>query len=251
MTQLRIAVGPSESAAICDVTLGEGCPPDTDAVLQEHLEAFAIAATGGLFSGKRHDPATSSFVAIAPPPTSLGERRRWRYHAESLDLGSYRVLFNMIENQWPGAEWTVSIDVLGTSANVPRVIETPAVTTVPYPGTLAAEVFAIEDRLLDPTSRETIVRVDFRAPLGAEDEETAFSVLDSWEGVVRRGGYPGPSPDFGAGQLLLAEHYLVSPSLVEFAVYNYIAPLQSYDALLNGLHGLHRRGLAIGGVELE
>lgn len=251
MTQLRLAIEPGELEAICDVVEGSQFPQGQEQALQEALDSFSHAANLGMFCGSRHEPERSSVVPIKPPVCALGERGRWRYHAQCIDVGAFKVLFNMLEKIDAGPTDDLSIQVMGVSRRSARVLESTDLSQLPYPETTAEAAFTVEDNLAEPTAREVFVRVDFHNEVTKASAAIVFDVLDSWQEVVQRGGFPGPPGSERHGVLTLAEHYLVSPYLIEFAIYGYIGPTESYTALLNALHRIHRTQNPIVGVELE
>src|SRR5678816_3324222 len=156
----------------------------------------------------------------AGEPTSLGDRNRKadlkayesaaRLMARSrfVDVGAYRVLFNMLEHQCPDSGADLMIHVRGASGHAGSVLDLGTIQSLAYPEAAAETPFPVDDNLKEPTDREVMVRVDFEDELTEARTQEIDGVLGTWQGVVQGGGFPGPQEAQGVGTLTLAEHYM-------------------------------------------
>lgn len=250
MIQLFLAIGTGQSEAVCNIAAENYFPSQLEADLQNTLDSFIRAANYGMFSGINHKPELSSFQLVASSNDSSKFHFERSYEVRSIDMGAYRVLFDMLNNLALNID--LSIVVRGYSSSTAAAVIAPtSVLQVLYPGTSADTSFSVVDNLMEPTAQEVIVRVDFIDELTEDTALPVFELFESWKDIVKRGAYPGISEKEEVDVLCYTEYYFVSPHLLEFAVYGYPGPVEAYFALLNGLCRIHRIFLPIVEVELE
>jgi hypothetical protein len=249
MIQLFLAIGTGQSEAVCNIVAENYFPSQLEADLQNTLDSFMRAANYGMFSGVNHKPEQSSFQLVASSNDSSKFHFERSYEVRSIDMGAYRVLFDMLNNLALNIE--LSILVRGFSSSSTVVTAPTSVLNLLYPGTSANACFSVVDNLMEPTAQEVIVRVDFIDELTEDAALPVFELFESWKDIVKRGAYPAISEKEEVDVLCYTEYYFVSPHLLEFAVYGYPGPVEAYFALLNGLCRIHRIFRPILEVELE
>lgn len=249
MIRLFLAIGTGQSEAVCNISAENYFPSQFEAILQNTLDSFIRAANYGMFSGNNHKPEQSSFQLVASSNDTSKIHFERSYEVRSIDMGAYRVLYDMLNNLALNID--LSILVRGLSSSIQVATAPTSVLNVLYPETSANASFSVVDNLMEPTAQEVIVRVDFLDELTEDNAVPVFELFDSWKDILKRGAYPGMSEKEEGDVLCYTEYYFVSPHLLEFAVYGYSGPVEAYFALLNGLCRIHRIFRPILEVELE
>jgi hypothetical protein len=248
MLVLTVADGVQTGRSYCEVSTDAPWSAEQAVAIGEAIEAFGDAANTGMLAGARLDPEGSRVVVTSNAGDAGPDNGHWAMSWRSIDAAASRILCELLEAQLAAGDFRVRVTLKPEAAagsSRGRVIDPQALL---YPGHVALP-FSLDEDLPDPPPPEVMVRVDFREPLSDDILDDIASMFSCWKRIVELGAFPGSSPVEEG--FPVADTYLVSPSLVECAVYGYAGPFEGYEVLLNGLVRVHRTQRAIIGVELE
>jgi hypothetical protein len=216
------------------------------------VKTFEAAAQAGMFS-QNPAPTSPSITIVSADVVGLRVGRVWR--VAGIQLGSYRVLLNMLDAMHRYSAPLASVTLRSSIVGSPRLGWKDLIAGV-LPGTSASLPFEcrVEKNLVN--SSEPVIRIQFAHRIGDDALHAISPLFAAWDGLVIRGGFVDDpverdwDMDFDeslAGQ----QTYLSSPDTIEHLFYEDIGPGVAYAALANMALKLHLTFCEVRSLEIE
>ncbi len=247
----RLEVGPEadDGSSVCEVLLDEGSA-ETLAELESVFDVFSRGAECGMFRPDSH--SAPKFRLVGHNVDSDRNRASWNFEASHVGHAAYRVLINLLRQMSSGLPNGLSVRINPGSGKSGDKIEWNALSAFAQ-SRVSLLPFNLEDDVLDPPEKQTVVMIYTVGELGDEMMVRVSDALDAWADVVMAGGLSNERSDGSqVGEVArLIEHYQNGPQSIECSIFGLAFPSGVIDALVNVLVFLHETVVEIESVEMD
>jgi hypothetical protein len=249
----RLEVGPEtdDGSSVCEVLLDEGSA-ETLVELQNVFDVFSRGTECGMFRSDSRSSLRPKFRLAEHYVSSDRNRANWRFDGSHVGHTAYRVLINLLRQMPGGLPNGLSVRINAASGDGSDKAEWSALSVFTQPRASHLP-FNLEDDVLDPPRKQTVVMIYTVDDLREEVTVQVSDALDAWADVVMAGGLSNELSDGSKeGEVAsLIEHYQIGPRSIECSIFRLEFPSGVVDALVNVLVFLHETVVKIESVEMD
>lgn len=162
----------------------------------------------------------------------------YKWEVQKIDLGAYRILVNLM-NQSHFTHEPLSKIVLKTLTSGDDNLNLDRVLSGHFPDRIDPAPFPLNiDEDLDK-NKEPIIRLKFSRNLTDEEFEQVENFLIVWKSIIILGGYVETVDEIRDLRMNPGETYMLRPTMLEDTNFEFIAPVASFNAVINMAAYLH------------
>jgi hypothetical protein len=217
---------------------------------REVLDVFWTAANAGMLGGARHSPL-ESHLHLSSSQT-VGKEGVFRLAAKGIDAGSYRILINLFVQDHYGGETLTLLRLQSEPAPTAKAQkDLKKILAAPFPGRFSPLPFetSIDKDLAD--NEEPIIRVEFQRPIEDKEFEAINAWISAWESLIILKGFSTALEPVEELPMNPGELYMASPTVAEDTIFAFMAPVESFDSLINSAVKLHATVCPIVRLEIQ
>jgi hypothetical protein len=216
--------------------------------IDESLSYFITAADAGMFPAKRTAPVQAAMELLSREDSAECVRRHCR--AQGLDPGAYRILLGVLTQIHYKLARLTKVRMLSPPSPSDRV-GLDFLLAAPFPARAAQVPFELcmDEELAE--NSEPVVRLKFAEKLGDERFESLKPRVAAWANLVTMGGYRDDLSQMISFPLVPGEFYMTSPTVAEFEVTGFDAPVMVFDSLINMAIKFHGTVCPVRSLEIE
>lgn len=227
--------------------------PASLAAVVRVVEAFLVATRVGMFS---KEPSVDR-IGIEPVSAARASERAVRYlwRVGGVQLGSFRVLLNMLE-VIHHVDGPLALVSLRSTTGYGERMNTDRIVKVPFPVRSVDLPFPVAFKQNLENSRDPVVRVEFETKTDDRDVDVLVPLFLAWDRIVVHGGYLNALEDRDLDvdvdeSLSGQQTYLAATNSVEHLLYEFVGSAAAYDALVNLAVRIHCTFRPLASLEVE
>jgi hypothetical protein len=201
---------------------------DDEEIRPDPIRVFADCASLGMFSGAKHDPATSATRVIDCVADVEKMEQAWRLELQNVDKGAYRILLNLLLSMEPDSVEIKTLDELAASRE-PRI--DPWATA--YPGLPDPIPLLVDYEPPDRSVEQRAVHLVFLREPDEQLVERACAALKTWSLLLMLGGYTPPDLEPPESSVFPDVPFQYDAYTVEQAFEFFFADETAFGAIVN------------------